>query len=70
MEKLQKQKQGILTTSKEILINGIKDFNPFVKDFIKTYRREPLDYDELFDYLKNHCDTKKIIRILADSLEK
>ena len=70
MEKLQKQKQGILTTSKEVLINGIEDFNPFVKDFIKTYRREPLDYDELFDYLKNHCDTKKIIRILADSLEK
>ena len=36
---------------KEYLKEHINDFNPAVKIFKREFRREPLDLDELLDFL-------------------
>lgn len=52
--------------TKTILVDEIKDFNSFVLQFRNQYKRDPLDDDELKEYIINECKLSEIKKAVVE----
>jgi hypothetical protein len=54
-----------MTTQKNIkknIINCIDDFNEYVKDFQNEFRREPMDDEELKEYMLEKYSVSELLK--------
>ena len=54
-----------MTTQKNIkknIINSIDDFNEYVKDFRNEFRREPMDDEELKEYMLEKYSISELLK--------
>ena len=54
-----------MTTQKNIkknIINCIDDFNEYVKDFKNEFRREPMDDEELKEYMLEKYSISELLK--------
>ena len=47
---------------KKNIINCIDDFNEYVKDFQNEFRREPMDDEELKEYMLEKYSIKELLK--------
>ena len=47
---------------KKNIINCIDDFNEYVKDFKNEFRREPMDDEELKEYMLEKYSIKELLK--------
>ena len=54
-----------MTTQKNIkknIINSINDFNEYVEDFKNEFRREPMDDEELKEYMLEKYSISELLK--------